>query len=118
MFSMKGKVTAITGGGGGIGFAAAEAIAEAGGDIALLYRSAPNMEERSAELAKRFGVKVKSYQCEVTEHESVKKAIEAVEKDFGRLDCYIANVSADWKAGRSARSSADSCAFMTRRLEE
>ena len=52
MFSMKGKVTAITGGGGGIGFAAAEAIAEAGGDVALLYRSAPNMEERSAELAK------------------------------------------------------------------
>jgi NAD(P)-dependent dehydrogenase (short-subunit alcohol dehydrogenase family) len=94
---MKGKVTAITGGGGGIGFAAAEAIAEAGGDVALLYRSAPNMEERSAELAKRFGVKVKSYQCEVTEHESVKQAIEAVEKDFGRLDCYIANVSA---AGR------------------
>ncbi|GAA5988504.1 hypothetical protein JCM10908_003592 [Rhodotorula pacifica] len=91
LFSMKGKVTAITGGGGGIGFAAAEAIAEAGGDIALLYRSAPNMEERSAELAKRFGVKVKSYQCEVTEHESVKQAIEAVEKDFGRLDCYIAN---------------------------
>ncbi|TKA50395.1 hypothetical protein B0A53_06250 [Rhodotorula sp. CCFEE 5036] len=71
MFSMKGKVTAITGGGGGIGFAAAEAIAEAGGDVALLYRSAPNMEERSAELAKA--------------------AIEAVEKDFGRLDCYIAN---------------------------
>lgn len=93
MFSMKGKVTAVTGGGGGIGFAAAEAIAEAGGDIALLYRSAPKMDERAKELGERFGVKVKAYQCEVTEHESVKQAIEAVERDFGRLDCYIANVS-------------------------
>lgn len=93
MFSMKGKVTAVTGGGGGIGFAAAEAIAEAGGDIALLYRSAPNMEQRANDLASKFGVTVRAYQCEVTEHESVKNAIEAVEKDFGRLDCFIANVS-------------------------
>lgn len=91
MFSMKGKVTAVTGGGGGIGFAAAEAIAEAGGDIALLYRSAPNMEQRAKDLASKFGVTVRAYQCEVTEHESVKNAIEAVEKDFGRLDCFIAN---------------------------
>lgn len=91
LFSMKGKVTAITGGGGGIGFAAAEAIAEAGGDVALLYRSAPNMDERASKLGSKFGVKCKAYKCEVTEFESVEQAVKAVKADFGRLDCFIAN---------------------------
>ncbi|KAM0792105.1 hypothetical protein ACM66B_004809 [Microbotryomycetes sp. NB124-2] len=91
MFSMKGKVSAITGGGGGIGFAAAEAFAEAGGDVALLYRSAPNMDERAAQLAEKYGVKCKAFQCEVTEFESVESTIKAVHKEFGRLDCFVAN---------------------------
>jgi sorbose reductase len=38
-FSMKGKVVAITGAAEGIGFAVAEAMAEAGGDVALLYNT-------------------------------------------------------------------------------
>jgi sorbose reductase len=35
MFSMKGKVVSITGGGGGIGFEVARAMAEAGADVAI-----------------------------------------------------------------------------------
>lgn len=90
---MKGKVTAITGGGGGIGFAVAEGIAEAGGDIALLYRSAPNMEERSKALGEKYGVKVVPFQCEATEWDSVESAVKAVKAEFGRIDAFIANVS-------------------------
>jgi sorbose reductase len=37
MFSMKGKVVSITGGGGGIGFEVARAMAEAGADVAIWY---------------------------------------------------------------------------------
>lgn len=36
---MNGKVVVVTGGADGIGFAVAEAMAEAGGDVALLYNS-------------------------------------------------------------------------------
>ena len=36
-FSMKGKVACVTGASDGIGFAAAEAMAEAGADVALWY---------------------------------------------------------------------------------
>lgn len=35
MFSMKGKVVSITGGGGGIGYEVARAMAEAGADVAI-----------------------------------------------------------------------------------
>lgn len=36
---MNGKLTIVTGGADGIGFAVAEGIAEAGGDVALWYNS-------------------------------------------------------------------------------
>ncbi|GAA5905575.1 hypothetical protein JCM5296_003107 [Sporobolomyces johnsonii] len=91
MFSMKGKVTIVTGGSGGIGFAAAEAIAEAGGDIALVYNSAKGMEERAEEMAKKYSVKVKAYKCAVSEYEAVAKLVQDVKADFGRVDCFIAN---------------------------
>lgn len=39
MFSMKGKVVSITGGGGAIGFEVARAMAEVGADVAIWYDS-------------------------------------------------------------------------------
>ena len=38
-FQMKGKVAAVTGAADGIGYAVAEAYAEAGADVALLYNT-------------------------------------------------------------------------------
>ncbi|GAA5877915.1 hypothetical protein JCM16303_000280 [Sporobolomyces ruberrimus] len=91
MFSMKGKTSIITGGSGGIGFAAAEAIAEAGGDVALVYNSAKGMDERAEELAKKFGTKVKAYKCAVSEYDAVAKLVQDVKSEFGRVDVFIAN---------------------------
>jgi sorbose reductase len=90
---MKGKVAIVTGGSGGIGFAAAEALAEMGGDIALQYRSAEGMDERAAELGKRFNVKCKAYRCDVSDYEGVQKLVQDVKSEFGRIDVFIANVS-------------------------
>ncbi|GAA5865655.1 hypothetical protein JCM3774_004951 [Rhodotorula dairenensis] len=91
LFSMKGKVSIVTGGSGGIGFAAAEALAEMGGDIALQYRSAEGMDERAAELGKRFNVKCKAYRCDVSDYEAVQKLVQEVKSEFGRIDVFIAN---------------------------
>ncbi|BGP54397.1 hypothetical protein JCM8202_000831 [Rhodotorula sphaerocarpa] len=91
LFSMKGKVSIVTGGSGGIGFAAAEAIAEMGGDIALQYRSAEGMDQRAAELAKRFNVKCKAYKCDVSDHDGVQQLVKDVKGEFGRIDVFIAN---------------------------
>lgn len=88
---MKGKVSIVTGGGGGIGFAAAEALAEAGSDVALVYRSAPNMEERAKKMAEKYNIKCKAYQCDVTEEEKALEMVKTVHSDMGRVDCFIAN---------------------------
>ncbi|BGP46570.1 hypothetical protein JCM10450v2_002417 [Rhodotorula kratochvilovae] len=90
-FSMKGKVTIVTGGSGGLGWAAAEAIAEAGGDVAVQYRSAEGMDERAANLSKKYGVKAKAYKADVAEFDAIKKLVDDVKSEFGRIDCFIAN---------------------------
>lgn len=88
---MKGKVVAITGASSGIGWAVAEAMAEAGGDLALWYNSNDAAVKKGAELAKLHGVRVKAYQVEVTDYERVRKGIEEIVGDFGRMDVFVAN---------------------------
>ncbi|GAA5859957.1 hypothetical protein JCM8547_003032 [Rhodosporidiobolus lusitaniae] len=90
MFSMKGKTAIVTGGSGGIGFAAAEALAEYGGDIALVYNSTP-CEDKAEDLVKRFGVKAKAYKCTVDDYEATVELVKKVKEEFGRVDVFIAN---------------------------
>ena len=58
--SMKGKTVAVNGAADGIGFAVAEAIAEAGGDVALLYNTNIAAIAKGEELAMQHGVKTKA----------------------------------------------------------
>ncbi|KAN0061042.1 hypothetical protein ACQY0O_006777 [Thecaphora frezii] len=90
-FKMRGKVVAITGASEGIGFAVAEAMAEAGAEVALWYNSNDVAVQKAAELAKAHNVRAKAYQCEVSNHEAVQRSVQAVVDDFGRLDVFVAN---------------------------
>lgn len=88
---MKGKVVAITGASDGIGWAVAEAIAEAGGDLALWYNSNDAAISKGEEIAKKYGIRAKAYQVEVSDHEAVRTGVDQVVQDFGRLDVFVAN---------------------------
>ena len=90
-FSLKDRVCAITGASGGIGSAVAEAYAEAGANLALWYHSNPAAVELAAKLAKEHCVKVKAYQVDVSDAVQVEKGVAEVERDFGRLDVFVAN---------------------------
>ena len=93
-FSMKGKVIAITGASDGIGFAAAEAMAEAGGDVALIYHSNPAAHEKAKRLTAQHGIRAASYHLDVSDPAQVEKAIGRIAGDFGRLDVFVANSGA------------------------
>jgi sorbose reductase len=90
-FSMRGKVVAISGASDGIGFAAAEAIAEAGGHLALWYNSNDAAVSKGEKLAKEHNITVKAYQVEVSTPEKVQEAMKKVVDDFGKMDVFIAN---------------------------
>lgn len=91
---MKGKVTVVNGASDGIGYAVAEAMAEAGGDVALWYNTNDAAVQKAEHLSKTCGIKAKAYQVNVTDAAAVEKAVAEVAKDFGRMDVMVANAGA------------------------
>lgn len=90
-FKMTGRVVCVTGAADGIGLAVVEAMAEAGAHVALWYNSNKAAITRAEELAKAHNIKAKAYQVEVSSPEKVQEGIAQVVRDFGKLDCFVAN---------------------------
>lgn len=65
------------------GLAISEAVANAGANVAILYHSHPKAQEAAENVAKKFGTKVKAYQCDVSDAKLVKSTIEKIEGDLG-----------------------------------
>ncbi|CAK9437306.1 uncharacterized protein LODBEIA_P16840 [Lodderomyces beijingensis] len=97
-FSLKGKVTVVTGGAGAIGSNIAEGYAQAGGDVIIMdYAATDNgLSER---LAKAYGIRSKFFQIDVTKAEQVKDAVAKIVDEFGSLDVFVANAGIAWYTG-------------------
>ena len=93
-FGMKGRVVAVNGAAAGIGYAVAEAMAEAGADVAMWYNTNSEAISKAAALSEKLGIKAKAYQVPVTEPSKVEEAIRQVIEDFGKLDVFVANAGA------------------------
>ncbi|KAF4553590.1 Enoyl-(Acyl carrier protein) reductase-like protein 37 [Elsinoe fawcettii] len=89
LFSLSGRTIVITGGGRGIGLAFAFAIAEAGGQVAILD-ALEQPHEHFEELKSRFPDKLfKFYRTDVTAYDILEKSFDDVVADFGRIDGLI-----------------------------
>lgn len=89
-FSLEGKVALVTGGAYGIGFAIAEAFAQAGAKIAFNCRSQKHLEQALADY-KAKGIDAKGYICDVTDEEAVKALVAQIEKELGMIDILVNN---------------------------
>lgn len=91
MFNLKGKTALVTGCKRGIGFAMAEALAEAGADIlgvsATLELEGSKIEKRIKEIGRNF----KAYQCDFSDRKSLYKFIEKVKAENEQVDILINN---------------------------
>ncbi|KAK3956050.1 hypothetical protein QBC32DRAFT_331834 [Pseudoneurospora amorphoporcata] len=100
LFSLKGKTAIVTGAAAGIGYGVAEAFAEAGANVAIWYNSNKKALDAAADIEKRYGVKCKAYQVNVTSLEAVESAVTEIVKEFnGRLDIFVANSGIPWTDG-------------------
>lgn len=90
LFDLSGKVTVITGGNGGLGLGFARGIAKQGGSIAIWARNAEKNAEAKKEL-EAFGVRVTTHRVDVSSEEQIVAGYQEVLKEFGRVDCVIAN---------------------------
>lgn len=89
IFSLEGKVAVVTGGNQGIGKVVAGYLADAGADIAILDLAEATVV--AEEIAQKYGVKARSYTCDVTNYEQVGKVIQQAGQDFGTLDLLFNN---------------------------
>jgi 3-oxoacyl-[acyl-carrier protein] reductase len=84
------KLAVITGSGRGIGRAMALAFAQKRANVALIDLNAADLEQTRT-LCEAQGVQARLYVCNVTREEEVVATLDAVVRDFGRLDVMINN---------------------------
>lgn len=106
LFDLTGKVAVVTGASSGLGADAALAYAEAGADVALLARRVEKLNDVKKKL-EETGHKVIAVQCDVTDEESVKIAIEKVLETFGHIDILLNNAGVAVRGGVDSMSEED-----------
>lgn len=89
-FSLEGKVALVTGAAYGIGFAMAQALAEAGAKIAFNCRTQANMD-MALEAYKELGIDAKGYICDCTDEEGVKAMVADIAATLGPVDILVNN---------------------------
>ena len=91
LFDMTGKVALLSGAGRGIGAASALALAEAGADIAVLARSADEIETVAA-AARALGRRAVAIPTDASDGDAVAAAVERTVDELGRLDTVVSVV--------------------------
>ncbi len=90
LVSLDGKVAVVTGGASGIGLATAKLLAEVGATLALLDINDSAGKEAEKQI-RELGGKTKYYNCNVTSDSDCKKSVEAIHKEFGKIDILFNN---------------------------
>lgn len=102
-FDLSGKVALVTGGNGGIGLGMAQALAEAGANVAI-WGTNGNKNAAAKEKLLAYGIEAEAYVCDVSDRAAVDAAMTQILKRFGRLDGCFANAGV---TGRGAKSFLD-----------
>lgn len=90
---LAGKTALVTGGARRIGRAVAIALAEAGADVAISYRSSRAQADATAAEIADSGRRALVVECEVRSEPSVRSAVTAVGVQFGRIDLLVNNAA-------------------------
>ena len=90
MFDLKGRIAIVTGAARGIGFAAAEKLAENGASVVLGDVNEPLVQEAAGRL-KAKGYEALAVRMDVGRNDSIREAIAAAVKAFGGIDIVVNN---------------------------
>ncbi|HVX18818.1 MAG TPA: SDR family oxidoreductase [Acidimicrobiales bacterium] len=89
--SLAGQAAVVTGGGAGIGRAAALALARRGADVAVIDID-PERAAEAVEAVTALGRRATAFQADATDVDAVARAVAAADDHFGRIDVLVNNV--------------------------
>ncbi|HEY4121142.1 MAG TPA: bifunctional aldolase/short-chain dehydrogenase [Byssovorax sp.] len=93
---LAGKVALVTGAGGGIGLATAEAMARAGAHVLLTDKDQDALAEAWADLERAFPRRIWQATCDVSSFTDAKRAVSIAVGRFGGLDVVVSNAGGAW----------------------
>lgn len=88
-----GKSALVTGGARRIGRAIALALARAGADVAITYRTSKAEARRTVDALQSLEVRALAVECDVRSEESVRQAVAIAVAAFGHLDLLVNNAA-------------------------
>ena len=89
--SLIGKKALVTGGKRRIGRGIALALAEAGADVAINYRSHGDEADEVADVVRSLGHRASTFGADVSDRAAVDAMVEGATKELGRVDIVVAN---------------------------
>jgi 3-oxoacyl-[acyl-carrier protein] reductase/pteridine reductase len=90
---LRGKACLITGGALRLGRASALALAQAGADVAITFRTSAREAQHTVVDLSSLGVRAFALHCDVTDEASVKSMMQDVGRELGRIDILVNNAA-------------------------
>ena len=106
-FRLEGRRALVTGGGRGLGRVIAQALAEAGADVAIASRTLSTCEEAAREIAAATGRRALAFAADVAVDAEVKHLVAEVEKALGEVDILVNNAGINIRGAAEELREAD-----------
>lgn len=99
LFSLEGRTALVVGAKRGLGYAMAEALAEAGADVALVSRESGPLAEAAERIAQKSGRRTLAIAADVTKSEQVDALVRQTLDTFGRIDILVNSAGINIRKG-------------------
>lgn len=106
LFNLNGKTAVVTGGGGYLGTAICEALAELGANVVLASRDQPRCQKRCAQITQQFSPtgRLVGLELNVLESASIQDFMNRVHSEFPAIDILVNNA---WSGNKNSWESID-----------
>lgn len=94
--ALQDKVIVVTGGGSGLGKSMTKYFMELGAKVAITSRDLEKLQATAKELEQETGGKCLAVQCDVRHYEEVENMLQAVLKEYGKVDVLLNNAAGNF----------------------
>ena len=112
LFRLNGRRALVTGGSKGLGRVMAQALAEAGADVAIVSRTLADCQQAADEIASSTGQRTAAFAADVAKLDDIERLAEEIESSFGTIDILINNAGINIRGPIEELSEADFNAVM------